>query len=107
VVAVRVAQLAAKNNGKRLNGRQAWPLLWASSKRVSAGVIAWAALSALVPPLVVTALGFVVVMWLAVRRVLLTSVVRQATDLRGQTTAMRPTTAPVTSALSTASRSAA
>jgi ATP-binding cassette, subfamily B, bacterial len=60
VVAVRVAQLAAQNNGKRLNGRQAWPLLWTSSKPLSAGVIAWAALSALVPPLVVTALGFVV-----------------------------------------------
>jgi len=60
VVAVRVAQLAAQNKGKRLSGRQAWPLLWGSSKRLSAGVIAWAALSAVVPPLVVTALGFVV-----------------------------------------------
>jgi hypothetical protein len=60
VVAVRVAQLAAQNDGNRLTGRQAWPLLWASSRRLSAGVIAWAALSALVPPLAVTALGFVV-----------------------------------------------
>jgi ATP-binding cassette subfamily B protein len=60
VVAVRVAQLAAQNDGKRLNGRQAWPLLWGSSRRLSFGVIAWALLSALVPPLVVTALGFVV-----------------------------------------------
>jgi ATP-binding cassette, subfamily B, bacterial len=60
VVAVRVAQLAARNDGNRLSGRQAWPLLWASSRRLSAGVIAWAALSALVPPLVVAALGFVV-----------------------------------------------
>jgi ATP-binding cassette, subfamily B, bacterial len=60
VAVIHAAQLAAANRGKRLTGRQAWPLLWASSKQLSAGVIAWAVLGALVPPLVVTALGFVV-----------------------------------------------
>lgn len=58
--AVQAAQLAAGNSGKRLTGRQSWPLLWASSKPLSIGVIAWALLSALVPPLVVVVLGYVV-----------------------------------------------
>jgi ATP-binding cassette, subfamily B, bacterial len=58
--AVRVAQLAAGNRGKRLTGRESWPLLWASSRRLSVGVIAWALLSALVPPLVVAVLGYMV-----------------------------------------------
>jgi ATP-binding cassette, subfamily B, bacterial len=58
--AVQTAQLAAANRGKRLTGRQSWPLLWASSKPLSVGVIAWALVSALVPPLVVEVLGYVV-----------------------------------------------
>jgi ATP-binding cassette, subfamily B, bacterial len=58
--AVQAAQLAAGSSDKRLTGRQSWPLLWASSKQLSFGVIAWALVSALVPPLVVAALGYVV-----------------------------------------------
>jgi ABC-type protease/lipase transport system fused ATPase/permease subunit len=43
--------------GERTTGRQAWQLLWDSSRRMSALVIAWMAASALVPALVVVALG--------------------------------------------------
>jgi ATP-binding cassette subfamily B protein len=60
---MRAAQSAAGNTAgdkERLNGRQAWLLLWRSSKAISAGVVAWTAAGALVPPLVVAALGFVV-----------------------------------------------
>lgn len=44
----------------RLGGRQAWGLLWAASRPLSAGVAAWTVAGALIPALVVTALGFVV-----------------------------------------------
>jgi ATP-binding cassette, subfamily B, bacterial len=57
-VAVRAAQAAV--GGDRLSGRQAWRLLWAASKPLSTGVLAWAALDAVDGPLVVGALGFVV-----------------------------------------------
>jgi ATP-binding cassette, subfamily B, bacterial len=57
-VAVRAAQAAV--GGDRLSGRQAWRLLWAASKPLSIGVLAWAALDAIDGPLVVGALGFVV-----------------------------------------------
>jgi ATP-binding cassette, subfamily B, bacterial len=57
-VTVRAAQAAV--GGDRLNGRQAWRLLWAASKPLSIGVLAWAALDAIDGPLVVGALGFVV-----------------------------------------------
>jgi ATP-binding cassette, subfamily B, bacterial len=43
-----------------LRGRRSWRLLWASSKPLSAAVLAWAAASALISPLVVAALGLVV-----------------------------------------------
>jgi len=58
--AVRAGTSAATARGERLSGRQAWRLLWASSKPLSAGVLAWAALDAVDGPLVVGALGFVV-----------------------------------------------
>ena len=57
-MAVRAAQAAV--GGERLSGRQAWRLLWAASKPLSFGVLAWAALDAVDGPLVVGALGFVV-----------------------------------------------
>jgi ATP-binding cassette, subfamily B, bacterial len=44
----------------KVNGAQAFRLLWASSRPLSAAVIAWMAVSALIPSLVVAALGFVV-----------------------------------------------
>ena len=46
--------------GSRISGRQSWRLLWASSKPLSAAVLAWAALDTFDGPLVVAALGFVV-----------------------------------------------
>jgi hypothetical protein len=49
-----------RGHRERLSGRQAWRLLWESSKPLSAGVLAWAALDAVDGPLVVAALGFVV-----------------------------------------------
>jgi hypothetical protein len=63
VVAVRAVQgasSAATARGERLSGRQAWRLLWAASKPLSLGVLAWATLDAVDGPLVVGALGFVV-----------------------------------------------
>jgi ATP-binding cassette, subfamily B, bacterial len=45
---------------QRISGRQAWRLLWASSRVVSVGVIGWVVAGAVIPPLVVTSLGFVV-----------------------------------------------
>jgi ATP-binding cassette subfamily B protein len=46
--------------GTRLSGRQAWRLLWESSRPLSAAVLAWAAADAIDGPLVVAALGFIV-----------------------------------------------
>ena len=46
--------------GSRISGRQSWRLLWASSKPLSAGVLAWAALDIFDGPFVVAAFGFVV-----------------------------------------------
>jgi ATP-binding cassette, subfamily B, bacterial len=51
---------AAAAAGERATGRQAWGLLRASSKILSVLVMAWVAASALLPALVVTALGAVV-----------------------------------------------
>jgi ATP-binding cassette subfamily B protein len=42
------------------SGRQSWRLLWTSSKPLSVAVLAWAAATALIGPLVIGALGFVV-----------------------------------------------
>jgi hypothetical protein len=58
--AVQLATSASASRGERLSGWQAWRLLWASSKPLSAGVLAWAGLDAIDGPLVVAALGFVV-----------------------------------------------
>jgi len=58
--AVQLATSASASRGERLSGWQAWRLLWASSKPLSAGVLAWAGLDAVDGPLVVGALGFVV-----------------------------------------------
>jgi ATP-binding cassette subfamily B protein len=44
----------------KVTGAQAFRLLWASSRPLSAAAIGWMAVSALIPPLVVAALGFVV-----------------------------------------------
>jgi ATP-binding cassette, subfamily B, bacterial len=44
----------------RASGRQAWGLLWQSSRRLAVAVVSWATLDALMPPLVVGALGVVV-----------------------------------------------
>ncbi|HEY3878539.1 MAG TPA: ATP-binding cassette domain-containing protein [Trebonia sp.] len=57
VVAALGQRVAA---GSKLSGRQAWGLLWASSKPLSAAVLAWAALDIVDGPFVVAALGFVV-----------------------------------------------
>jgi ATP-binding cassette subfamily B protein len=57
VVAALAHQVAA---GTRISGRQSWRLLWASSKPLSAGVLAWAALDTVDGPFVVAAFGFVV-----------------------------------------------
>ncbi|HKN99209.1 MAG TPA: ABC transporter ATP-binding protein [Pseudonocardiaceae bacterium] len=46
--------------GERATGRQAWRLLWTTDRRLSALVIAWVVAGALMPGLVVTALGVVV-----------------------------------------------
>ena len=46
--------------GSKISGRQSWRLLWASSKRLSAAVLAWAALDIVDGPFVVASLGFVV-----------------------------------------------
>jgi ATP-binding cassette, subfamily B, bacterial len=58
---VAVAHLSALvAGGSRISGRQSWRLLWASSKTLSAAVLAWAALDIVDGPLVVAAFGFVV-----------------------------------------------
>jgi ATP-binding cassette subfamily B protein len=46
--------------GERISGRQAWRLLWASSRPLGAAVLAWAVLDTLDGPLVVAAFGYVV-----------------------------------------------
>jgi ATP-binding cassette subfamily B protein len=46
--------------GNKIRGRQAWTLLWASSKPLSFAVLAWAALDTFDGPFVVAALGYVV-----------------------------------------------
>jgi ATP-binding cassette subfamily B protein len=50
------AGLTSGAAGDRISGWQAWQLLWASSR----GVTAWVAAGAVIPPLVVASLGFVV-----------------------------------------------
>jgi ATP-binding cassette subfamily B protein len=58
---VAVAHAAALvTGGNRISGRQSWRLLWESSKPLSAGVLAWAALDIVDGPFVVAALGYVV-----------------------------------------------
>jgi len=57
VVAALAHQVAT---GSKISGRQSWRLLWASSKRLSAAVLAWAALDIVDGPFVVASLGFVV-----------------------------------------------
>jgi ATP-binding cassette subfamily B protein len=56
-----VAALAHRvAEGRRISGRQAWRLLWASSRPLGLAVLAWAALDIVDGPLVSAALGFVV-----------------------------------------------
>ena len=57
-MAAAIAQWMA--TGNRISGRQSWRLLWASSKPLSAAVLAWAALDTFDGPLVVASLGYVV-----------------------------------------------
>jgi ATP-binding cassette, subfamily B, bacterial len=52
--------LAASSGGERATGRQAWGLLWASSRPLAAGVVAWMVAGALLPVTVVITLGLVV-----------------------------------------------
>ena len=52
--------LAASAPGERATGRQAWLLLWRSSRPLSIGVIAWQVATAAFPTLVVIALGLVI-----------------------------------------------
>jgi ATP-binding cassette, subfamily B, bacterial len=52
--------LAASASGERATGRQAWSLLWKSSRPLAAGVIAWMVAGALLPVAVVITLGLVV-----------------------------------------------
>jgi ATP-binding cassette, subfamily B, bacterial len=47
-------------SGERTTGRQAWRLLWTTDRRLSVAVIGWVVASALLPGLVVTALGVLV-----------------------------------------------
>ena len=54
-VIARAHQVAT---GSKLSGRQSFRLLWASSKPLSAAVLAWAALDTVDGPLVVAALGW-------------------------------------------------
>ena len=51
---------AAAISGERASGRQAWALLWTSSRRLAVLVSAWVVVSSLIPALVVGALGAVV-----------------------------------------------
>ena len=57
-MAAAIAQWMA--TGNRISGRQSWRLLWASSKPLSAAVLAWAALDTFDGPFVVASLGYVV-----------------------------------------------
>jgi len=57
---VRASTSAIAPSQPRISGRQAWRLLWASSRPVSLLVIAWVVAGGVIPPLVVAALGFVV-----------------------------------------------
>jgi ATP-binding cassette subfamily B protein len=55
------AQLTlAAANGERATGRQAWSLLWGSTRRLAVAVAVWAAAQTIAPVLVVLALGSVV-----------------------------------------------
>ena len=56
----RVPVGAAAADAQRASGRQAWSLLWRSSRRLSIAVLAWAVLDAVMGPLVVGAFGVVV-----------------------------------------------
>jgi ATP-binding cassette subfamily B protein len=56
-VAARAHQVAT---GSKLGGRESFRLLWASSRPLSAAVLAWATLDVVDGPFVVGALGFVV-----------------------------------------------
>jgi ATP-binding cassette subfamily B protein len=58
--ASRVPVGAAAASAERASGRQAWALLWESSRRLSVAVVAWSVLDAIMAPLVVGALGVVV-----------------------------------------------
>jgi ATP-binding cassette subfamily B protein len=56
-----VARLSATlTSADRASGRQAWSLLWASSRRLGVVVIIWTVAGALTPALVVGALGVIV-----------------------------------------------
>ena len=57
---MRASTSAIAPSQPRISGRQAWRLLWASSRPVSLLVIAWVVAGGVIPPLVVAALGFVV-----------------------------------------------
>ena len=57
MIAARVPRVAL---GGKLSGSQFWRLLWASSRPLSAAVLAWAALDTFDGPLVIAALGYVV-----------------------------------------------
>ena len=52
--------LAASVSGERATGRQAWGLLWKSSRRLATGVAAWMVAGAVFPTVVVITLGLVV-----------------------------------------------
>jgi ATP-binding cassette subfamily B protein len=52
--------LAASASGERATGRQAWGLLWASSRPLATGVAAWMGAGAVFPTVVVITLGLVV-----------------------------------------------
>jgi ATP-binding cassette, subfamily B, bacterial len=58
VVVARVRRLVTGETP--LRGRRSWRLLWTSSKPLSAAVLAWAAASTVISPLVVVGLGLVV-----------------------------------------------
>src|ERR1700753_3228982 len=51
---------AASVSGERATGRQAWGLLWKSSRRLATGVAAWMVAGAVFPTVVVITLGLVV-----------------------------------------------
>ncbi len=46
--------------GERASGRQAWRLLWTSSRSLSVVVLCWVVLTAVLPALVVGVLGSIV-----------------------------------------------